>query len=124
MQFGVQFFPDVKPEQKAGAEYFREALTLAEEAENLGFTHIRIVEHYFHHYGGYKPEPDAFSRRGGPAHAPGPSGNGCRAACLQSSAEARRRDRNARRDQRRASRCRVRPRLSAARVPPFRPRTG
>src|ERR1700720_4079385 len=52
MQFGVQFFPDVKPEQKAGAEYFREALTLAEEADNLGFTNIRIVEHYFHHYGG------------------------------------------------------------------------
>jgi alkanesulfonate monooxygenase SsuD/methylene tetrahydromethanopterin reductase-like flavin-dependent oxidoreductase (luciferase family) len=60
MQFGVQFFPDVKPEQKAGAEYFREALTLAEEADNLGFTHIRIVEHYFHHYGGYSPNPMLF----------------------------------------------------------------
>jgi alkanesulfonate monooxygenase SsuD/methylene tetrahydromethanopterin reductase-like flavin-dependent oxidoreductase (luciferase family) len=60
MQFGVQFFPDVKPEQKAGAEYFREALTLAEEADNLGFTHIRIVEHYFHYYGGYSPNPMLF----------------------------------------------------------------
>ena len=60
MQFGVQFFPDVKPEQKAAAEYFREALTLAEEADNLGFTHIRIVEHYFHHYGGYSPNPMVF----------------------------------------------------------------
>lgn len=60
MQFGVQFFPDVKPEQKAGAEYFREALTLAEEADNLGFTHIRIVEHYFHYYGGYSPNPMVF----------------------------------------------------------------
>src|SRR6201993_3740248 len=60
MQFGVQFFPDVKPEQKAGDEYFREALTLAEEADNLGFTHIRIVEHYFHHYGGYSPNPMLF----------------------------------------------------------------
>jgi alkanesulfonate monooxygenase SsuD/methylene tetrahydromethanopterin reductase-like flavin-dependent oxidoreductase (luciferase family) len=60
MQFGVQFFPDVEPEQKAGAEYFREALTLAEEADNLGFTHIRIVEHYFHYYGGYSPNPMVF----------------------------------------------------------------
>ena len=48
MQFGVQFFPDVKPEQKSGAQYFHEALTLAEESERLGFTHIGIVEHYFH----------------------------------------------------------------------------
>jgi alkanesulfonate monooxygenase SsuD/methylene tetrahydromethanopterin reductase-like flavin-dependent oxidoreductase (luciferase family) len=60
MQFGVQFFPDVKPEQKSGAEYFDEALRIAEEAERLGFTHIRIVEHYFHHYGGYSPNPMLF----------------------------------------------------------------
>src|SRR5947207_2463318 len=60
MQFGVQFFPDVKPEQKGGAEYFREALTLAEEADNLGFTQSRIVEHYFHYYGGYSPNPMLF----------------------------------------------------------------
>src|SRR5438309_8105658 len=60
MQFGVQFFPDVKPEQKTGAEYFREALTLAEEADRLGYTHIRIVEHYFHYYGGYSPNPMLF----------------------------------------------------------------
>ena len=60
MQFGVQFFPDVKSEQKTGAEYFQEALTLAEEADNLGFTHIRIVEHYFHYYGGYSPNPMVF----------------------------------------------------------------
>ena len=57
---GYSSFPNVKPEQKAGAEYFREALTLAEEADNLGFTHIRIVEHYFHHYGGYSPNPMLF----------------------------------------------------------------
>ena len=60
MQFGVQFFPDVKPEQKSGSEYFHEALTLSDEAENLGFAHIRIVEHYFHYYGGYSPNPIVF----------------------------------------------------------------
>jgi alkanesulfonate monooxygenase SsuD/methylene tetrahydromethanopterin reductase-like flavin-dependent oxidoreductase (luciferase family) len=60
MEFGVQFFPDVKPEEKSGAEYFQDALALAEEADALGFTHIRIVEHYFHHYGGYSPNPMLF----------------------------------------------------------------
>ena len=60
MEFGVQFFPDVKPERKSGAQYFDEALVLAEEAEGLGFTHIRIVEHYFRYYGGYSPNPMLF----------------------------------------------------------------
>ena len=25
MEFGVQFFPDVRPEQKSGVDYFRDA---------------------------------------------------------------------------------------------------
>src|SRR5437764_2583755 len=60
MQFGVQFFPDVRPEEKSGEQYFQEALDLAEEADELGYTHIRIVEHYFHYYGGYSPNPIVF----------------------------------------------------------------
>ncbi len=60
MQFGVQFFPNIKPEEKAGESYFREALDLSEEADRLGFSHIRIVEHYFHYYGGYSPNPIVF----------------------------------------------------------------
>ena len=60
MQFGLQFFPDVRPDQKSGADYFRDALDLAEESEKLGFSHIRIVEHYFHYYGGYSPNPMLF----------------------------------------------------------------
>ena len=60
MQFGVQFFPDVMPAQKSGEAYFQEALDLTEEADRLGFTHIRIVEHYFHYYGGYSPNPIVF----------------------------------------------------------------
>src|SRR3954470_7559610 len=60
MQFGVQFFPDVMPAQKSGEAYFREALDLAEDADRLGFSHIRIVEHYFHYYGGYSPNPIVF----------------------------------------------------------------
>jgi alkanesulfonate monooxygenase SsuD/methylene tetrahydromethanopterin reductase-like flavin-dependent oxidoreductase (luciferase family) len=33
---------------------------LVEESEKLGFSHIRIVEHYFHYYGGYSPNPMLF----------------------------------------------------------------
>ncbi len=60
MQFGVQFFPDVRPEERGAQQYFREALDIAEEADRLGFSHIRIVEHYFHYYGGYSPNPIVF----------------------------------------------------------------
>jgi len=60
MQFGVQFFPDVRPEERSAAQYFREALDLSEEADRLGYSHIRIIEHYFHHYGGYSPNPIVF----------------------------------------------------------------
>ncbi len=60
MEFGLQFFPDVKPEEKSAAQYFRESLDLVEAAEPLGYTHVRTVEHYFHHYGGYSPNPIVF----------------------------------------------------------------
>lgn len=60
MKFGLQFFPDVTPEQKPAVQYFAEALALAEEGDRLGFSHIRIVEHYFHYYGGYSPNPIVF----------------------------------------------------------------
>ncbi|HJU19059.1 MAG TPA: LLM class flavin-dependent oxidoreductase [Stellaceae bacterium] len=60
MKFGLQFFPDVTPQQKPAAQYFAEALDLAEEGDRLGFAHVRIVEHYFHPYGGYSPNPIVF----------------------------------------------------------------
>ena len=51
MQFGVQFFPDVRPAEKPAEAYFREALDLAEDADRLGYSHVRIVEHYFNTMG-------------------------------------------------------------------------
>ncbi|MBV8601024.1 MAG: LLM class flavin-dependent oxidoreductase, partial [Candidatus Eremiobacteraeota bacterium] len=60
MEFGIQFFPDVTPVQKPADAYFAESLQLCEDAEALGFTHVRTVEHYFHHYGGYSPNPIVF----------------------------------------------------------------
>jgi alkanesulfonate monooxygenase SsuD/methylene tetrahydromethanopterin reductase-like flavin-dependent oxidoreductase (luciferase family) len=60
VEFGVQFFPDVGPAEKDGASYFRESLDIAAEAEKLGFGHARVVEHHFHPYGGYSPNPLTF----------------------------------------------------------------
>src|SRR5438552_17735972 len=60
MEFGIQFFPAVGPKQKAADQYWREALELTQLAEQLGFTNVRTVEHYFHPYGGYSPDPLIF----------------------------------------------------------------
>ncbi len=60
MEFGLQFFPDVSPEEKSGQQYFNEALHLVSLCDELGYTHVRIVEHYFHRYGGYSPNPIIF----------------------------------------------------------------
>jgi alkanesulfonate monooxygenase SsuD/methylene tetrahydromethanopterin reductase-like flavin-dependent oxidoreductase (luciferase family) len=60
MQFGVQFFPAVDHTDKSAAEYFSESLAIAEEAERVGFTHARTVEHYFNRYGGYSTNPIVF----------------------------------------------------------------
>jgi alkanesulfonate monooxygenase SsuD/methylene tetrahydromethanopterin reductase-like flavin-dependent oxidoreductase (luciferase family) len=60
MQFGVQFFPAVDHTDKSAADYYAESLAIAQEAETLGFTHARTVEHYFTRYGGYSPNPIVF----------------------------------------------------------------
>jgi alkanesulfonate monooxygenase SsuD/methylene tetrahydromethanopterin reductase-like flavin-dependent oxidoreductase (luciferase family) len=60
MQFGIQFFPDVGPNEKTAQHYFHDALDVAEEADRLGFSHVRTVEHYFTAYGGYSPNPLIF----------------------------------------------------------------
>ncbi len=60
MEFGIQFFPDVAPEEKSGQQYFDECLRLVELCDDYGYTHVRTVEHYFNHYGGYSPNPHLF----------------------------------------------------------------
>ncbi|WP_333768960.1 LLM class flavin-dependent oxidoreductase [Streptomyces sp. IBSBF 2435] len=60
MEFGINFFPTVGPDDKPAATYFEEALWLAELAEDLGFDHVKTVEHYFFKYGGYSPDPVTF----------------------------------------------------------------
>src|SRR5262245_50363549 len=60
MQFGVQFFPALSPRDRDPAGYFADCLAITEEADSLGFTHARTVEHYFEAYGGYSPNPIVF----------------------------------------------------------------
>src|SRR5690348_2163330 len=60
MEFGMQFFPCVGPDQKSGSQYFDECLRLVDNADRYGWAHIRTVEHYFRPYGGYTPNPIVF----------------------------------------------------------------
>lgn len=60
MQVGIQFFPDIGPEQKSARDYWQEALHLVGLVDRYGYQHVRTVEHYFHPYGGYSPNPIVF----------------------------------------------------------------
>jgi natural product biosynthesis luciferase-like monooxygenase protein len=60
MEFGVQFFPSIGPNRKSAEQYWGEALQLTQLAERLGYANVRTVEHYFHPYGGYSPDPLIF----------------------------------------------------------------
>lgn len=60
MEFGIQFFPDIGPEVQSAEDYWREALNLVDYFDELNYTHVRTVEHYFHPYGGYTPNPVVF----------------------------------------------------------------
>lgn len=57
MRFGITFFPTVGPQQAAAADWYDEAVDLAVLADELGFVHVKTVEHYFFAYGGYSPDP-------------------------------------------------------------------
>ena len=60
MEFGLNFFPSCGPGDKSAARYWDEALRLVGLCDALGYTHVRTVEHYFHRYGGYSPNPVVF----------------------------------------------------------------
>jgi alkanesulfonate monooxygenase SsuD/methylene tetrahydromethanopterin reductase-like flavin-dependent oxidoreductase (luciferase family) len=60
VRFGINFFSTVKPSQKSAERYFDEALGLSALADDLGYSHVRTVEHYFRPYGGMTPSPIVF----------------------------------------------------------------
>ena len=60
MDFGIQFFPDAGPAEKSAEAYWQDALALVGLCDELGYSHVRTVEHYFNSYGGYSPNPIVF----------------------------------------------------------------
>lgn len=60
MKFGLSFFPTVGPQDKDAATHYAECLQLVTLAEELGYDHVKAVEHYFFTYGGYSPDPVTF----------------------------------------------------------------
>ena len=60
MEFGLNFFPCLDPAQRSPEQYFSDVLHLTGLCDELGYTHVRQVEHYFHPYGGYSPNPMLF----------------------------------------------------------------
>ena len=61
MEFGMQFFPCVGPQQRPAAAYFDDCLTAVRAVRRVRlYAHVRTVEHYFHFYGGYSPNPIVF----------------------------------------------------------------
>ena len=68
MQFGLNFFPCVGPADKSAEQYFREALHLCSLTDELGYTHIRQVEHYFQAVRRLQPQSAALPHRGRGAH--------------------------------------------------------
>ena len=60
MEYGLQFFPDIGPDQKSAQQYWNESLDLVGLCDELGYSQVRTVEHYFEPYGGYSPSPHIF----------------------------------------------------------------
>jgi natural product biosynthesis luciferase-like monooxygenase protein len=60
MQVGIQFFPDIGPDVMSARDYWQQALSLVALCDRYGYSHVRTVEHYFHPYGGYSPNPIVF----------------------------------------------------------------
>lgn len=57
MRYGLNFFPSFRVRDRSTAEYFDQAVRLAERGDELGYTSAKCVEHYFHEYGGHTPSP-------------------------------------------------------------------
>ena len=60
MEYGLQFFPDIGPAEKPADQYWNECLDLVGLCDELGYSQVRTVEHYFEDYGGYSPAPHIF----------------------------------------------------------------
>ncbi len=57
MNFGINLFPSFRLSQRSTAQYFDQCLRLARRVDELGFSSVKTVEHYFHDYGGHSTNP-------------------------------------------------------------------
>ncbi|HET6481416.1 MAG TPA: LLM class flavin-dependent oxidoreductase [Actinoplanes sp.] len=60
MRIGLNFLPTVGPSETPADQFYRECLDLCVAADELGFAHVKVVEHYFYEWGGYSPDPVTF----------------------------------------------------------------
>jgi alkanesulfonate monooxygenase SsuD/methylene tetrahydromethanopterin reductase-like flavin-dependent oxidoreductase (luciferase family) len=60
MDFGISCFPTIGPDERPASVYYDDSIHLARLADELGFSHVQIVEHYCTPYGGYSPDPVPF----------------------------------------------------------------
>ncbi len=57
MKHGISLLPDCRPARRSPADYFADAVRIAEIADELGFGYVKMTEHYMKDYGGYCPSP-------------------------------------------------------------------
>lgn len=60
VRVGLNFLPTVGPKTAEASAFYDECLQLCVLADRTGFSHVKTVEHYFHEWGGYSPDPVAF----------------------------------------------------------------
>jgi alkanesulfonate monooxygenase SsuD/methylene tetrahydromethanopterin reductase-like flavin-dependent oxidoreductase (luciferase family) len=60
MRLGLNFLPTLGPDEVPADRYYAECLELCTSADDLGFSHVKAVEHHFHEWGGYSPDPIVF----------------------------------------------------------------
>ncbi|WP_320775601.1 LLM class flavin-dependent oxidoreductase [Streptomyces sp. CRN 30] len=60
MKLGLTLLPTVGPREEPADRYYASVLEMCEAADALGLSHVRAVEHYFHEWGGYSPDPVVF----------------------------------------------------------------
>jgi hypothetical protein len=63
MEFGMSFFPDVKPVEKSARQYFDESLRLVDWYDVYGYSHVRIVSTISIPGAATAPIPSSFSPR-------------------------------------------------------------
>ncbi|GDY40075.1 hypothetical protein SANT12839_009570 [Streptomyces antimycoticus] len=59
MKVGLNFLPTVGPGEMPAERFYDEIIELSELADRLSFSHVKLVEHHFHEWGGYSPDPVA-----------------------------------------------------------------